>query len=398
MLRSTHAIILAVAFAAAPSGGASATMRQQQFAQVAPPAMAEPVPKPRPAERPARKTEKKPAAKMTKQQAEALETYDKALAKFKAILKTRRAQLDAKLPLPRLSGQDVYLARINVISTYKELTDVMPQRIGRPNQFGIPPAYFDADIEPLIVEYGKQFDMMQAPPRGAQASETPFEDVADIGRAIARAKGLDAATAEVAARISLGIFFAETNGKQNIGNARSDSYKGSLQTSPAEDRKGQAKWAALRPRVVKLYPAVAARDAREEARVGDGDQRYNHWTAVRNGLTNAHAEIFAQLPEIARMLPDPADQMKLFQLIQLVPSPTRSAIASGDIEKHRVSDPRIMGYLRNNSIFTFGKVDRARRTATYREILDAMWLFTPKFEKAAAKYAEIMAQRKRAER
>ena len=71
---------------------------------------------------------------------------------------------------------------------------------------------------------------MQAPPADAQASSTPFKDVADLGRAIARAKGLDAATADAAGRISLGLFFAETNGNQNIGNARSNKYKGSLQT------------------------------------------------------------------------------------------------------------------------------------------------------------------------
>ena len=86
---------------------------------------------------------------------------------------------------------------------------------------------------------------MQAPPASAQASETPFKDVADLGRAIARAKGLDAATVDAAGRISLGIFFAETNGNQNIGNARSNTYKGSLQTGVAEDRKGRAAWAAL---------------------------------------------------------------------------------------------------------------------------------------------------------
>jgi hypothetical protein len=50
-----------------------------------------------------------------------------------------------------------------------------------------------------------------------------------------------------------------------------------------------------------------------------------------------------------------------------------------------------MGYLRNNSIFTFGKADRSKEQATYREILDAMWLFTRKFEKAQAKYDEIKA-------
>ena len=51
-----------------------------------------------------------------------------------------------------------------------------------------------------------------------------------------------------------------------------------------------------------------------------------------------------------------------------------------------------MGYLRNNSIFTFGKKDRAKTSATFREILDAMWLFDSKFEKARTKYAEVNAQ------
>ena len=40
-------------------------------------------------------------------------------------------------------------------------------------------------------------------------------------------------------RISLGIFFAETNGNQNIGNGRSNTYKGSLQTGTSEDRRGR---------------------------------------------------------------------------------------------------------------------------------------------------------------
>jgi hypothetical protein len=48
-----------------------------------------------------------------------------------------------------------------------------------------------------------------------------------------------------------------------------------------------------------------------------------------------------------------------------------------------------MGYLRNNSIFAFGQADRARTSATVREILDAMWLFNAKFEKALAGFDEI---------
>jgi hypothetical protein len=86
--------------------------------------------------------------------------------------------------------------------------------------------------------------------------------------------------------------------------------------------------------------------------------------------------------------------MKLFELIQIVPSPTRSAIKSGNLAGYRISDPTIMGYLRNNSIFTFGQADRARTSATFREILDAMWLFNDKFERALSKFNEIKARQK----
>ena len=88
-------------------------------------------------------------------------------------------------------------------------------------------------------------------------------------------------------------------------------------------------------------------------------------------------------------LPDPIDQMKFFELIQIVPSPTLSALRSGDLVNYRISGPTNMGYLRNNSIFAFGQSDRARTSASYREILDAMWLFNAKFEKALAKFDEI---------
>jgi hypothetical protein len=336
-----------------------------------------------------------PAAASAKEKAAALAAYDKALAAFKAILAERRAQIDAKKKLPGRPGQAIYLARLAVMSTYKDLTDLDPARIGRPNRFGVPPAYFDADIEPLIEEYGRLFGILQAPPKGAQDSPTPFEDVAALGRAIARAKGLDAATVDAAGRISLGLFLAETNGNQNIGNARSEKYKGSFQTGVAEDRRGRARWAALLPKVKAVEPKLALRDARETARVGRGDQRFNHWTGVRNGLMNGHADLFAQIPAIVALLPDEIDQMKLFQLIQIVPTPTRAALKSGDFANYRISEPRIMGYLRNNSIFTFGKADRARTSATFREILDAMWLFTAKFERARAIYAGIKAQEAR---
>jgi hypothetical protein len=328
-------------------------------------------------------------------QANELDDYAKALGEFKSILSQRRAQLNSGQGLPNLPGQAVYLARNKLISTYKDLTDAVPSGIGRPNKFGIPPAYFDADNEPLLDEYVKLFSVMQAPPANAQNSASPFEDVVVLGTVIARAKGLDAAAADAAGRISLGMFFAETNGNQNIGNARSNRYKGSFQTGESEDRNGQKKWAAIRGTIRTLDPAVIARDDKEQARVGNNDQRYNHWTAVRNGLMNAHAEVFLHIPAILKAFPDPIDQMKIFELIQIVPSPTRSALRSGDLASYRVSDPKIMGYLRNNSMFTFGRADRAKTSANYREILAAMWLFNEKFERAQARYNEIRAQRKR---
>jgi hypothetical protein len=109
---------------------------------------------------------------------------------------------------------------------------------------------------------------------------------------------------------------------------------------------------------------------------------------------NAHAELFAQIPAIVKTLPNPIDQMKLFELIQIIPSPTRSALKSGNFANYRISDPTIMGFLRNNSIFTFGRADRAKTSATFGEILDAMWLFNDKFERALSKFNEIKAQRK----
>src|ERR1700730_3040586 len=87
---------------------------------------------------------------LEKKQPDALNAYDNAVNQFKSILGERRRQLNSGQALPNLPGQALYLARINVMSTYKDLTDALPSRIGRPNKFGIPPKYFDADIEPLI--------------------------------------------------------------------------------------------------------------------------------------------------------------------------------------------------------------------------------------------------------
>ena len=329
---------------------------------------------------------------LTKKQLNALDKYNTAVKNFESILARRRAQINSNEPLPNLPGQALYLARINMMSTYKDLTDALPSKIGRSNKFGIPPAYFDADNEPLLDEYRKLFDLMEAPPVNAQKSDTPFKDVVDLGIAIARARGLDAMNAEAAGRISLGLFFAETNGNQNVGNARSNKYKGSLQTGPSEDQNGRKKWAAMKKSIATFDPALSLRDDREEARVGHLDHRFNHWTAVRDALAAAQADIFPQVTAIAKTLPDPIDQMKVFELIQIVPTPTRAALKSGNLLSYRISDPTIMGYLRNNSIFAFGQADRARTSATFREILDAMWLFNSKFERALSKFDEIKAR------
>src|SRR3974390_842868 len=119
------------------------------------------------------------------EQGDVLARYNTALNQFKSILRERRAQIDAKQPLPNLPGQALYVARNNMIGTYKDLTDALPSKIGRPNKFGIPPAYFDADNEPLVDEYRKLFDVMETPPAKAQNSATPFKDVVDLGIVIA---------------------------------------------------------------------------------------------------------------------------------------------------------------------------------------------------------------------
>lgn len=332
------------------------------------------------------------SAALTKQQTDALRTYNDAVAGFEAILSERRAQIGSNKPLPNLPGQALYLARNDMMSAYKDLTDALPSKIGRPNKFGIPPAYFDAGREPLLDEYKRIFAVLDAPPANAQKSATPFKDVADLGMAIARAKGLDAANTEIAGRISLGLFFAETDGIQNAGNARSNKYKGSLQTGPSEDQAGRQKWAAIKKQVAAFDPALSLRDDREEARAGNLDHRFNHWTGVRDGLMSTHADLFPQVASIAKALPDRIDQMKLFELMQIVPTPTRAALRSGHLLDYRISDPTVMRYLRNNSIFAFGRADRARTSANYREILDAMWLFNAKFEQASSKFDEIKAK------
>src|SRR6267154_1259745 len=172
----------------------------------------------------------------------------------------------------------------------------------RAEKVEISPSYFDADNEPLVDEYRKLYDLLEAPPVNAQNSATAFKDVVDLGAAIARAKGLDATNAEVAGRISLGLFFAETNGNQNIGNARSNRYKGSLQTGVSEDRNGQEKWAAIRKSIAAFDPAntgdresIAKSDRSDEAVRAHPNHSYSDQVCAQIG----------QLRRIYSFRPDP---------------------------------------------------------------------------------------------
>ena len=104
------------------------------------------------------------SAALTKRQSDALNTYNNSRSNFEQVLGQRRAQINSKQPLPNLPGQALYLARNNMMSAYKDLTDALPSKIGGPNKYGIPPAYFDAGNEMLLDEYRRLFDLMQAPP------------------------------------------------------------------------------------------------------------------------------------------------------------------------------------------------------------------------------------------
>ena len=63
-----------------------------------------------------------------------VKAYNNALDRFKSTLRERRAQIDSNRQLPNLLGQALYVARNEMISTYKDLTDALPSKIGRPNR------------------------------------------------------------------------------------------------------------------------------------------------------------------------------------------------------------------------------------------------------------------------
>ena len=204
---------------------------------------------------------------LANKQSDALDAYRSALNTFELILRQRRVQINSSRQLPNLPGQALYLARNDTISAYKDLTDALPSKIGKPNKFGIPPAYFDADNEQLLDEYRKLFDVMDAPPANAQKSDTPFKDVADLGIAIARAKGLDAANAEAAGRISLGIFFAETNGISERRERAFEQVQGKFANRPI--RRSNRPKKVVRDKEVDRVLRSCAEPSRREGRGAD---------------------------------------------------------------------------------------------------------------------------------
>src|SRR5438445_12464076 len=105
-----------------------------------------------------------PAA-FTKKQSDALNAYNNSRSHFDAILGQRRAQIDSNQRLPNLPGQALYLARNNMMSAYKDLTDALPSQIGAPNKYRIPPAYFSAHNEPQVDEYRRLVDPIEGPAR-----------------------------------------------------------------------------------------------------------------------------------------------------------------------------------------------------------------------------------------
>jgi hypothetical protein len=82
------------------------------------------------------------AEPLTKKQSDALDTYNNSRSQFEQVLRQRRAQIDSKQGLPNLPGQALYLARNNMMSAYKDLTDALPSRIGGPEQIRHPSGVF----------------------------------------------------------------------------------------------------------------------------------------------------------------------------------------------------------------------------------------------------------------
>ena len=131
------------------------------------------------------------------------------------------------------------------------------------------------------------FTIMQAPPRQcAKLSTRHFLTLLETSEPLcARSQGPRyGARAGAQSLIGLGLFFAETNGNQNMGNARSNTYKGEVY-KPVHPRIKMAERNGQQSETsISAFDPASERSRRqgEEARVGNlGSSAFNHWTAVK---------------------------------------------------------------------------------------------------------------------
>ena len=82
------------------------------------------------------------AGTLTKKQSDALNAYNNAVKNFELLLGQRRAQINSKQPLPNLPGQALYLARNDMLSTCKDLTDAASVQNRRAQQIRNPSGIF----------------------------------------------------------------------------------------------------------------------------------------------------------------------------------------------------------------------------------------------------------------
>ena len=237
-------------------------------------------------------------------QSPALAAYDTALRDFRAILAERRAQIDAKRPLPNLPGQAVYLARLQG-DEHLQGPDRRGARAHRPAQQVRRAAGLlrrrhraaDRGVRGAVHDHAGA-----AGGRAGLATRRSRTSPISAGRSRAPRASMPPPPTRRAASPRASSSPRPTATRTSATPAPTPT-RAACRRASRRIARGAAAWAALRPRIAALDPAVAARDDQETARVGKGDQRFNHWTAVRNGLMNAHAELFARSRRSRRCCP-----------------------------------------------------------------------------------------------
>ena len=118
---------------------------------------------------------------ITRSKADALRAYEIAKQHFGSLLSERREQINSR-QLPNLPGQELYLARNSMLSAYKDSDRCRPidDRETQEILTYSPPAYFDADNEPLLDEYASLFvahagAAFQCPRNRIHRSKTSFD-------------------------------------------------------------------------------------------------------------------------------------------------------------------------------------------------------------------------------